>query len=151
MSSLNEATILGNVGKDPEIKSMQNGGKVANFSIATSERWKDKQSGEQKERTEWHRIAVFNEHIVSVVERFVKKGSKVLVKGQLQTRKWTDQSGAEKYTTEIVLKGFDAKLVLVGDRSDSAGSSAPAQQQSYSKPAASTSQSMSDFDDDIPF
>jgi single-strand DNA-binding protein len=122
MSSLNKVMLIGNVGKDPEIKSFQNGGKVANFSIATSESWKDKSTGEKKERTEWHNIAVFNEGLVGVIERFVKKGSKVYIEGQLQTRKWQDQSGNDRYSTEIVLKPYNGTLVLLGDRSSAQSS-----------------------------
>lgn len=115
MSSLNKVMLIGNLGADPEIKSFSNGGKVANFRIATSESWKDKNTGEKKERTEWHSIAVFNEGLVGVIERYVKKGSKVYVEGQLQTRKWQDQSGNDRYSTEIVLKPFNGALVLLGD------------------------------------
>lgn len=113
MSSVNKVILVGSVGKDPEIRSFQNGGKVASFSVATSEGWKDKASGEKKQRTEWHRISVFNEHTISVVERFVKKGSKVYLEGQLETRKWVDKDGAEKYSTEVVLRPFKGELTLL--------------------------------------
>lgn len=114
--SVNRAIIIGNVGKDPVIRSMQNGGKVANFSLATSESWTDKNSGERREKTEWHRISVMNDRIADVVERFVRKGSKVCIEGKLQTRKWADQSGTERYTTEIVVGRYDGSLQLLDRR-----------------------------------
>ena len=110
--SVNKVILVGNVGNDPEIRTFGNGGKVANFSLATSENWRDKQSGERKEKTEWHRVAVFNDGLVGVIERYVKKGSKLYVEGKLQTRKWTDNSGQEKYTTEIVLQGYNSTLTI---------------------------------------
>jgi single-strand DNA-binding protein len=113
MAGVNKVILVGNLGKDPEIRSMQNGGRVASFSLATSETWKDRVTGERKERTEWHRIAVFNENLVSVIERFVKKGSKIYIEGQLETRKWTDQSGQERYTTEVVLRPYRGELTLL--------------------------------------
>lgn len=113
MSSVNKVILIGNLGKDPEIRSFQNGGRVASFSIATSESWKDKTSGEKKEKTEWHRVSVFNEHIVGVVERYLKKGAKVYIEGQLETRKWTDKEGQEKYTTEVVLRPFRGELTML--------------------------------------
>lgn len=113
--SLNRATLLGRVGKQPEIRSAGSG-RVASFSLATSRKWKDKQTGEAKEVTQWHNIVVWGDALVGIVERFVNKGSELLVEGEIQTRKWTDQSGADKYTTEIVLQGFDAKLMLIGGK-----------------------------------
>jgi single-strand DNA-binding protein len=110
---INRATILGNVGKDPEIRSTQDGRKIANLSIATSEEWDDKRTGEERKKTEWHRVTVFSEGLVGVVEKYVKKGSKIYVEGKIQTRKWQDKDGQDKYTTEIILQGFDAKLVLL--------------------------------------
>lgn len=121
MASINEATIYGNVGKDPEIRTMNSGDRVANLSIATSEKWTDKQSGEKKEATEWHRVTIWGP-LVDIVDRYVKKGSKLYIRGKLKTRKYTDSSGVEKYTTEIVLQGFDAKLVLMGDPQGGGGS-----------------------------
>ena len=116
--SVNKVIIIGNCGKDPEVRTMQNGSKVANLSLATSESWKDKATGERKEKTEWHRVVVFGA-LADIVERYVKKGSKVYVSGSLQTRKWTDKDGADKYTTEIVLQGFGSELVLLdGKRGD---------------------------------
>lgn len=111
--SVNKVIIVGNLGADPEVKSFQNGGKVCNLRIATSETWKDRNSGDKKEKTEWHTIAVFSEGLVGVVERFLRKGSKVYIEGKLATRKWQDQSGADRYSTEVVLQGFDAKLVML--------------------------------------
>lgn len=122
--SINKAILIGNLGKDPEIRSTQDGRRIANLTVATSESWKDKSSGERKERTEWHRVSIFSDGLVGVVESYLKKGSKVYLEGQIQTRKWTDKDGAEKYSTEIMLQGFDAKLVLLdarkGDADDSA-------------------------------
>lgn len=112
--SLNKVQVLGNLGQDPEIRSFPNGGRVANMSIATSETWKDKNTGEKKERTEWHRVAVFIDGLVGVIEQYVKKGSKVYIEGQLETRKWQDQSGADRYSTEIVLRPYSGQLILLG-------------------------------------
>jgi single-strand DNA-binding protein len=119
MSSLNRVTLIGNVGKDPEIRNTQGGQKVATFSVATTETWKDR-SGEKKESTDWHNVVVWNEGLVGVIERFVKKGTKLLVEGKLKTRKWTDQQGQDRYTTEVVLQ-FDAKLLLLGGRESQGG------------------------------
>jgi single-strand DNA-binding protein len=120
MSSVNKVMLVGNVGKDPEIRRTQDGAIVASFSVATSERWKDKSSGERKERTEWHNVVVFNEQLAGVVEKFVKKGSKVYVDGALQTRKWTDKNGQDRFTTEIVLQKFRGEIQLLDkmDRDD---------------------------------
>lgn len=116
--SVNKVIIVGNLGKDPEVRSFQSGGKVANFSVATSETWKDKQTGERKERTEWHRVSVLNEGLVNVVEQYLRKGSKVYIEGQLETRKWTDQQGVEKYATEVVLRPYRGELTLLDGRRD---------------------------------
>lgn len=113
--SLNKVTLIGNVGADPEIRDLQSGNAVANISLATSESWKDKNTGEKKERTEWHRVVVWNDGLVEVIEKYVKKGSKLYIEGQMQTRKWQDQDGNDRYSTEVVLTGFDAKLLLLGD------------------------------------
>ena len=118
--SVNKVIIVGNLGRDPESKAFQNGGKVVNLRIATSESWKDKMSGERKEKTEWHSVAIFNEALAGVAERYLRKGSKVYLEGQLQTRKWTDQQGQERYSTEVVLQGFNAVMVLL-DRPDGGG------------------------------
>lgn len=112
--SLNRATLIGNLGRDPEIRSLQSGGRVASLSVATTEKWTDKHTGEKRERTEWHRVVVFSDGLVGVVEKYLAKGDKVYVEGQLQTRKWTDQDGIERYTTEIVLQPYNGQLVLLG-------------------------------------
>jgi single-strand DNA-binding protein len=114
--SVNKVILVGNLGRDPEIRSFQNGGRVANLSVATSENWKDRATGERKERTEWHRVAIFNDRLVEVVEKYLKKGAKVYIEGQLETRKWTDQSGAERYTTEVVLRQFRGELTMLDGR-----------------------------------
>ena len=119
MSSVNKVTLIGNLGADPEIRTFQNGGKVANIRIATSETWKDKNTGEKREKTEWHTVAILNEGLVRVAEQFLKKGAKVYVEGALQTRKWQDQSGNDRYSTEVVLQGFGSSLkMLDGKPSD---------------------------------
>ena len=115
--SVNKVILVGNLGRDPEIRSLQDGTRVANLSIATSENWRDKTTGERREKTEWHRIVIFNDRLVDVVERFVKKGSKLYVEGQLQTRKWTDQQGQERYSTEVVLQRFRGELTMLDGRS----------------------------------
>ncbi|MBL8711831.1 MAG: single-stranded DNA-binding protein [Alphaproteobacteria bacterium] len=114
--SVNKVILVGNLGKDPEIRSFANGGRVASFSIATSESWKDKASGEKKERTEWHRISVLNDNLVGIVEKYIKKGAKVYIEGQLETRKWTDKDGAEKYTTEVVLRPFRGEITMLDSK-----------------------------------
>jgi single-strand DNA-binding protein len=118
--SVNKVILIGNLGKDPEVRSMQSGGKVCNLSVATSENWKDRNSGERKERTEWHRVVIFNENLIQVAERFLKKGSKVYLEGQIETRKWQDQSGQERYSTEIVLRPYRGELTLL-DRAEGSG------------------------------
>lgn len=134
--SVNKVILVGNLGKDPEIRYMQSGDKIANFSIATSESWTDKQTGERKEATEWHRVVVFDQNIADVVEKYVKKGTKLYIEGQLQTRKWTDQQGQDRYSTEVVLQRFRGTLTMLSGRSDDPGDSG-------TQP--------SPLDDDIPF
>lgn len=121
--SVNKVILVGNLGKDPEVRNSQAGQKIVNLTLATSETWNDKASGERKERTEWHRVVVFNERIADVAERFLRKGRKVYVEGSLQTRKWTDQSGQEKYTTEVVIDRFRGELTLLDSNRDSDGDS----------------------------
>lgn len=121
--SVNKVILVGNLGADPEIRSFQNGGKVANLRIATSEQWKDRNSGDRKEKTEWHTVAVFSEGLVGVVERFLRKGSKIYIEGKLQTRKWQDAQGQDRYSTEVVLQGFDAKLVMLDGAQGGGGGS----------------------------
>lgn len=126
--SVNKVIIVGNLGRDPEVRTFSNGGKVVNLNIATSESWRDKQSGERKERTEWHRVAIMNENLAKVAEQYLRKGSTVYIEGQLETRKWTDQAGVEKYSTEIVLRPFRGELTLLGGRGDGGGTSGGGQQ-----------------------
>jgi single-strand DNA-binding protein len=120
--SVNKVILIGNLGRDPEVRSFPNGGKVVNLRIATSENWRDKQTGERKERTEWHSVAIFNEALGKIAEQYLKKGSTVYIEGQLETRKWQDQSGADRYSTEIVLRQFRGELTLLGGRGESGGS-----------------------------
>lgn len=160
--SLNKVTLIGNLGADPEVRSMQSGDEVVNLSIATSENWKDKNSGERKEKTEWHRVVIFSPGLVNVCKNYLKKGAKIYLEGQLQTRSW-EQDGQKKYTTEVVLRGYDAKLVMLDGRSgggDSAGygggsfndsqsggfSQAPQQSQPSQAPARAD-----ELEDEIPF
>ncbi len=119
--SVNKVILVGNLGRDPESKSFQNGGKVVNLRIATSESWKDKSSGERREKTEWHSVAIFNENIGRIAEQYLRKGSKVYIEGQLQTRKWQDSSGADRYSTEVVLQGFNGQLTLLDSRDGGGG------------------------------
>jgi single-strand DNA-binding protein len=119
--SVNKVIIIGNLGRDPEVRTFPNGGKVCNLRIATSETWKDKSTGERRERTEWHSVAIFNEGLVRIAEQYLRKGSKVYVEGQLQTRKWQDQSGQDRYSTEIVLQGFNGVLTMLDGRGEGGG------------------------------
>ena len=119
--SVNKVILIGNLGRDPEVRTFQNGGKVCNIRIATSENWKDKNTGERRERTEWHSVAIFNEGLVRVAEQYLRKGSKVYVEGQLQTRKWQDQSGNDRYSTEVVLQGFGSTLTMLDGRGEGGG------------------------------
>ena len=152
---MNQVQLIGNLGADPEVRNLPSGGKVVNLSIATSERWKDKNTGEQREKTEWHRVVIFSEAIAGVAEKYLKKGSKVYLQGALQTRKWQDQSGADKYSTEVVLQGFNCQLKMFdgkpsgdGGQQNSGQSSASSSQQSSQRPQASRP---ADDDDGIPF
>ncbi|WP_299302898.1 single-stranded DNA-binding protein [uncultured Litoreibacter sp.] len=119
--SVNKVILIGNLGRDPEVRTFQNGGKVCNLRIATSETWKDKNSGERRERTEWHSVAIFSEPLARVAEQYLKKGSKVYLEGQLETRKWQDQSGADRYSTEVVLRPYTSTLTMLDGRGDSGG------------------------------
>ena len=143
--SVNKVIIVGNLGRDPEIRSLNSGDKVCNLSVATSESWRDKATGEKKEKSEWHRVVIFNDNLLTVAEKYLRKGSKVYIEGQLQTRKWTDSSGQEKYSTEIVLQRFRGELQILDSKGESQGQ-APAQYGS-SQPA----QAAADIDDEIPF
>jgi single-strand DNA-binding protein len=160
--SVNKVILVGNLGKDPEIRRTQDGRPIANLSVATSETWRDKATGERKEKTEWHRVVIFNEGLCKVAEQYLKKGAKVYIEGQLQTRKWTDQSGVEKYSTEVVLQGFNSTLTMLDGRGGGGGSfggdesggdfgvggpsSAPPR-----RAVAAGGGRNSDMDDDIPF
>lgn len=119
--SVNKVILIGNLGRDPEVRSFQNGGKVCNLRIATSETWRDKNSGERRERTEWHSVAIFNENLVRLAEQYLRKGSKVYIEGQLETRKWQDQNGQDRYSTEVVLRPFRGEMTFLDGRSDGGG------------------------------
>jgi single-strand DNA-binding protein len=160
--SVNKVILVGNLGKDPEIRRTQDGRPIANLSIATSETWRDKGTGERKEKTEWHRVVIFNEGLCKVAEQYLKKGAKVYIEGQLQTRKWTDQSGAEKYSTEVVLQGFNSNLTMLDGRGGGAsfggddaggdfGSPGPSSAPPRRAVAAGARANNNDMDDDIPF
>tara|TARA_B100001109_G_C18627115_1_gene364285 strand:+ start:49 stop:501 length:453 start_codon:yes stop_codon:yes gene_type:complete len=147
--SVNKVILIGNLGRDPEVRTFQNGGKVCNFSIATSETWKDRNSGERQERTNWHNIAIFNENLAQIAEQYLRKGSKVYVEGQLETRKWQDQAGNDRYTTEVVLRNFRGELTLLDGRSENNNSN-------FSETASIDDGSSdkvltNDIDDEIPF
>ncbi len=149
--SLNKVQLIGRLGADPEIKQMVNGKNVARLSIATSQSWKDKSSGEKKEKTEWHRVVIFNEGLVNVVQQYVKKGANVYIEGQLSTRKWKDEAtGQDKYSTEIVLQGYNSSLTMLDSRSSSNNSNLVTENKS-SLPNENMSQDNSDLDDEIPF
>ncbi len=158
--SLNKVMLIGNLGADPEIRSFQNGGKVANLRIATSETWKDRNTGERQERTEWHTVAIFSEGLINVVENYLKKGSKVYVEGQLQTRKWQDQQGNDRYSTEVVLRGYNGTLTMLdgaggggggGNRSSGGGYGGGGQGGGSGGQGAGGGSNYDDLDDDIPF
>jgi len=155
--SVNKVILIGNLGKDPEIRTLNSGDRVANLRIATSETWRDRASGERKEKTEWHQVVIFNENIVKVAEQYLKKGSTVYVEGALQTRKWTDQQGVEKYSTEIVLQKFRGELTMLGGRAsdeDSMGAGRGASDYGGGRPQERVGPRESfaaDLDDEIPF
>lgn len=159
--SLNKVTLIGNLGNDPEIRSMNNGGKVATLSVATTESWKDKQSGEKREKTEWHRVVIFGDGLVRVAENYLKKGSKIYIEGSLQTRKWQDRDGNDKYTTEVVLQGFGGTLIMLDSRGSGGGGGGGGFNQdpgygqggggSRSASAQEGPAEKFDMDDDIPF
>jgi len=161
--SINKVILVGNLGKDPESRTFQNGGKVVSFSVATSENWKDRTSGERKEKTEWHNVSIFSEGLARVAEQYLKKGSKVYLEGQLETRKWQDQSGNDRYSTDVVLRNFNSAMVLLDSRDGGGGSRSSfnedfgsdaggfgggsSRPQSRPQPAAFDT----DLDDDVPF
>lgn len=163
--SVNKVILVGNLGNDPEVRNLPSGGKVVNLSVATSDQWRDKNTGERKERTEWHRVVIFSEGLVRVAEQYLRKGSKVYIEGALQTRKWQDQSGQDKYSTEIVLQGFNSTLTMLDGRNDGEGASGgggfsspressgfggpPARQER--RPSSAPAFESGSMDDDIPF
>jgi single-strand DNA-binding protein len=166
--SVNKVILVGNLGRDPESRSFQNGGKVVNLRIATSESWKDRTSGERREKTEWHSVAIFNENLANIAERYLRKGSKVYIEGQLQTRKWQDQSGQDRYATEVVLQNFNGTMVLLdkagegaggggsrdgwgGDDRGAMGGGGSGGSSAGAAPSRSPSPFDSDLDDDVPF
>ena len=165
--SVNKVIIIGNLGRDPEVRTFSNGGKVVNLRIATSETWKDRNTGERRERTEWHSVAIFSEPLVRVAEQYLRKGSKIYIEGQLETRKWQDQSGADRYTTEVVLRPYTSTLTMLDGRGEGGGSGGGAPGGGYGGPsvgyddgpseggfgggASGGGGSSRDFDDEIPF
>jgi single-strand DNA-binding protein len=154
--SVNKVILIGNLGRDPEIRTMQSGGRVANLSVATSESWRDKASGERKERTEWHRVVVFNENLVRLCESYLRKGSKIYVEGQIETRKWQDQSGQERYSTEIVLRPFRGEITMLDSRGGGGGGGPDSGGDDGPPPSGGRSGGAPvgggpDLDDDIPF
>jgi len=148
--SVNKVILVGNVGQDPEIKNMQDGKEIATFSLATSESWKDKNSGEKRDKTEWHRIVIFSQGLVGIVKNYVKKGTKLYIEGQLQTRKWSDSNGVEKYTTEIVLQQFNSSLQILDSR-NSGGESGGSYDRATSDSRKGSNIAVEETDDEIPF
>lgn len=156
--SVNKVILVGNLGKDPEVRRTQDGRPVVNLSVATSETWRDKNTGERREKTEWHRVVIFNEGLCRVAEQYLKKGAKVYLEGQLQTRKWQDQQGQDKYSTEVVLQGFNSNLTMLDSRGGSAGGDYAGEEGDFGaqsprarKPAAVGAGGRGDMDDEIPF
>ena len=150
--SVNKVIIMGNLGKDPEIRNFPNGGRVCNFSVATSESWRDKNSGEKQERTQWHNISILSDPLVNIAERFLKKGSKVYLEGQLETRKWQDNSGSDRYSTEIVLRPYKGEITLIDNKADSNMSNESINNNQMDEiQENSVSPNVDDFDDEIPF
>tara|TARA_R100001244_G_scaffold2541_1_gene3951 strand:+ start:17592 stop:18050 length:459 start_codon:yes stop_codon:yes gene_type:complete len=149
--SVNKVIIVGNLGRDPEIRHLNSGEKVANLNVATSESWRDKSSGERKERVEWHRVAIMNPNLADIAERFLKKGSKVYIEGQLQTRKWQDQSGVEKYSTEVVLTRFRGEITLLDGRSNDGDADTGTQERTEQRGGGRRGTPVEDLDSDIPF
>jgi single-strand DNA-binding protein len=162
---VNKVILVGNLGRDPEVKSMQDGRSLVNMSVATSDTWRDRQSGERKERTEWHRVVIFNEKLAEVAQKYIRKGSKIYIEGQLSTRKWTDQSGQERYTTEVVIPRFGGALTMLDGRGDGGGAGASmggGGDDDFAPPPsngggggggrpATAARSKAELDDDIPF
>src|SRR5215475_5889161 len=149
--SVNKVILVGNLGRDPEIRSTNDGTRIANLALATSENWRDRNSGERKERTEWHRVVIFNERLVEVAEKYLRKGSKIYVEGALQTRKWTDQSGQERYSTEVVLQRFRGELTMLDGKGGGGGVADSGDSFPDSPPPGRGGAGGGDLDDDIPF
>ena len=151
--SVNKVILVGNLGRDPEVRNTQNGDPIVNMSLATSESWKDRTTGERRERTEWHRVVIFNENLGRIAQQYLRKGSKVYIEGQLQTRKWQDQSGQEKYSTEVVLQRFRGELTMLDSRADSSGSFSDSGSGGFSDSTGGdiSGGSGGDLDDEIPF
>jgi single-strand DNA-binding protein len=157
--SVNKVILVGNLGRDPEIRTTQDGKEIANLTLATSESWKDRNTGERREKTEWHRVVVFNDGLIGVIKNYLHKGSKVYIEGSLQTRKWTDQAGVEKYSTEVVLQGFGSALTMLDNRGGGAAggehAGGGANHQAHTGGTSSSSQpkqrASADLDDEIPF
>jgi single-strand DNA-binding protein len=158
--SINKVILVGNLGRDPEIRTTQDGKEIANLTLATSESWRDRNTGERREKTEWHRIVVFNDGLIGVIKNYLHKGSKIYVEGSLQTRKWTDQAGVEKYSTEVVLQGYGSALTMLDNRAAGAGDSVGgpsgssagySQSGPASQPAQQKNRIPADLDDEIPF
>jgi single-strand DNA-binding protein len=154
--SVNKVILIGNLGKDPEIRTMQNGGRVANLALATSENWKDRNTGERREKTEWHRVVIFNDGLVTLCENYLNKGSKVYIEGQLETRKWQDQSGQDRYTTEVVLRPYKSELTMLDARGGGGGGdnfgAPPAQEGGFGGgPQQGTGGGADEMEDEIPF
>lgn len=147
--SVNKVILLGNLGRDPEVRFAQDGSKIVNLSVATSEAWKDRSTGERKEKTEWHRVVIFNDRLADVAERYLKKGSKIYLEGQLQTRKWTDNAGHEKYSTEVILSKYRGELAMLDNRQEGGGTSLA--EPTYEGSQGPSSYGTADLDDDIPF
>ncbi len=155
--SINKVILVGNLGRDPEVRATQDGREIANLAVATSDSWKDKNTGERREKTEWHRVAIFNEGLVNIAKNYLRKGSKVYLEGQLQTRKWTDKEGQERYTTEVVLQGFNGNLTMLDSKGAGGGMSEAGNNDDYSQAPAMAmaggggGSRGGDLDDDIPF
>ena len=149
--SINKVILVGNLGRDPETRRTTAGDPIVNFTLATSESWRDKQSGERRERTEWHRVVIFNEHLAKIAEQYLRKGSKIYLEGQIQTRKWTDKDGVEKYTTEVVVPRFRGEITMLDSRADSGGGAAAAPSHSAGAGDSPASFERSEMDDEIPF
>lgn len=152
-TSLNKVMLIGNVGRDPEIRSTSDGREIATFTLATSDTWKDRTTGERKERTEWHRIVIFNESLVNITKNYIKKGSKLYIEGSLQTRKWVDNSGQERYTTEIILQNYNSALTILDSRTSdtNSGFETSGQRDARNSQSQENSFNLSELDDEIPF